>query len=768
MRLRLSTRLILGVVLIEVVMLSVLVWNSVRLISDSHAELLENSTQSETRIIANTIAPGLVANDIALVNDSLLLLQNHRTLIHLDVHDHTGKVVASLNTEKNAHKLENKTHLGLLENKFNTLETIRDETYEDALSDGIFDVVQKVELYGQHLGTLHAGYSIANVIALTNQTRLQNTSIASIEIFLSIIMAILLGLFLTKGLRQLEESAKIFGEGDLQHRVVVRGNDEISDVAHSFNKMAEHISDGQEKLKEKNKALSEQKELLEKKSSQIKLLLDSTEEGIYGVDIDGLCTFVNPACKRMLGYVNEEELIGKSIHEMIHHTHANGTAYPKEHCKVRIATLNDEPGHSDEDLHWRKDGSSFPVEWWSHPIKENNKTTGSVVTFIDIAERKSQDQQLRRSQKMDALGKLTGGIAHDYNNMLGVILGYAELLKDALTEQPELSEYIHEIQHAGERGTKLTKKLLTFSKHKPSNYQSVDINSVLQNARLMLEKTLTVRINLKFELAEDLWPVNIDLSDLEDAILNLCINAMHSIEDSGEIIFQTRNDVIGDLDARHLQIAAGEYVYLSITDTGSGMDSEIKDKIFDPFFSTKGELGTGLGLSQVYGLVKRSHGSITVHSEPKSGTRFSIYLPRLSNTKAHAPEMTTNEIGDFSGTGTILVVDDEKPLANLTSKILEKSGYRTFIATNGEEALTVMKNETIDLLFSDVIMPEMNGYQLADIVKEKYPEIKILLASGFSDAHYSEAHDEDLHDNLLQKPYTSKTLLEKVNGILGL
>jgi len=415
-----------------------------------------------------------------------------------------------------------------------------------------------------------------------------------------------------------------------------------------------------------------------------------------------------------------------------------------------------------------KDGT---VRWFYGDSVPERMDDGGVLWhgFVtDITAKKETEESLKRAQKMDALGKLTGGIAHDYNNMLGVILGYSEIIESMVHEQPELTNYIHEIQHAGERGANLTKKLLTFSRQQSSENKAVNLNILLQDSQLMLEKTMTVRISLLFELEKDLWKINLDVSDLEDAILNMSINAMHAIEGSGQIIYETRNEVINKIDAQQLQIAAGDYVLLSITDNGCGMDSETKEKIFDPFYSTKGELGTGLGLSQVYGLIQRSKGSIKIYSEPGHGSRFTIYFPRYYESGTEEKQVEEGEVINLLGNQTILVVDDEPALAKLTSHILTQQGYQVFSASSGEEALLILEKEPVDVLLSDVIMPEMDGYQLAKIVREKYPNIKIQLASGFSDDRHINMVNESLHENLLHKPYHSKKLLLRIRELLEL
>lgn len=382
-------------------------------------------------------------------------------------------------------------------------------------------------------------------------------------------------------------------------------------------------------------------------------------------------------------------------------------------------------------------------------------------------ERDLQEEKLRRSQKMDALGKLTGGIAHDYNNMLGVIMGYAELLEGMVKGQSELSMFVDEIYRAGERGSTLTKKLLSFSRQKSSDEISLDINDLLKEQQQMLEKTLTARITLTLELAEDLWKVWIDSNDLEDAVINMSINAMHAIEGNGKLKIETRNEVISETEGSLYQLEEGEYVLLTITDTGSGMDDSMIEKIFDPFYSTKGDKGTGLGLSQVYGFVERSGGSIHVYSEMGHGTRFTLYFPRYFDGERKAHEEKVNEEINLSGTETILIVDDEPALVKLSATILKQNGYHVFTAENAQQALNILEKESIDLLLSDVIMPDMDGYQLAAVVLEKYPEIKIQLASGFSDDRHLSMVDNDLHENLLHKPYHSKTLLKRIRELLG-
>ncbi len=384
---------------------------------------------------------------------------------------------------------------------------------------------------------------------------------------------------------------------------------------------------------------------------------------------------------------------------------------------------------------------------------------------MDISARLQQEEHLRRSQKMHALGKLTGGIAHDYNNMLGVIIGYSEILELELSQQPKLAEYANRILHAGERGAKLTKTLLSFSRRKSIDAKRLDINTLLREEHDMIDKALTARINLKFDLSDDLWSAYLDSSDLEDAILNISINAMHAIQDSGQITFETSNESLDETNASILHIDPGEYVLLSITDTGTGMDSSTQEMIFEPFFSTKGDKGTGLGLSQVYGFVERSGGAVKVYSEPGHGTHFALYFPRHHESEYDDKTVESNS-EYFTGNETILVVDDEPALLDLTCGILSERGYNIQKAENGMQALEKLELSLIDLLLTDVIMPDIDGYQLAAIVRQKYPSIKIQLTSGFNYSRHVEMVDETLQKNLLKKPFNAQKLLRTIKGLL--
>lgn len=531
------------------------------------------------------------------------------------------------------------------------------------------------------------------------------------------------------------------GDGDIQGMVLV-----FSDVSEQY-----HL-----------------REAANKSRRDLLAIMNNSPAVIYVKDRDSRFTFINKELENFL-QMKMQDVVGKKT----------GDIFPKEIADEMVA--NDKAvlaaGHAleSEETATHNDGL-HTYSTVKFPLFDDEGNIYAVCgVSTDITERIESEEvlsklqyQLHQAQKMDALGNLTGGIAHDYNNMLGVVLGYADLLKNSLSDhQPALAKYAHEIIRAGERGAGLTKKLLAFSRKKASREDSLNLNSLLQDEQQMLEKTLTVRIKLVFDLQENLWPVWLDDSDMEDAILNMSINAMHAIEGNGQLTIQTRNQGLKQIDAQVLGLRPDDYVLLSITDTGCGMDDAVKGKIFEPFFSTKGERGSGLGLSQVYGFVQRSGGVIKVHSERAQGSCFLLYFPRHHEDTDNESSTEASSAINFTGHERILVVDDEQALLKLTCKILEQQGFNVIAAENAKKALAILEHETVDLLITDIVMPEMDGHQLAAMVKEKYPEIKIQLASGFVDDCNMGMVDESLKQNILYKPINAQVLLQRIRELFG-
>ena len=492
----------------------------------------------------------------------------------------------------------------------------------------------------------------------------------------------------------------------------------------------------------------------------IENILDGMVEGVITINAKGIVQTFNKSAVEIFGY-QAEEIIGSNINRLMPKSHRDmHDNYMQTFAETGEANII---GIGRNLIGMRKNGESVPIRL---SIREYPDTVNGEKWYIgsctDITLQQKQEEQLQNSNKMEAIGNLTIGIAHDYNNMLNVILGFSELLQEKLNDSPALLDYINQIIHAANRGSELSKKLLSISKQKTGKETRVNISDVLQNDYNILQKSVTAHIKIKLSMAKDLWSVFCDPGGLEDAILNMTINAKHAMPEGGSINIATENTRIGSVESQVLQVISGDYIKVTISDSGVGMSKEVASHIFEPFFSTKNELGTGLGLSQVYGFIKQSKGAIKVYSEIGYGTCFSIYLPRYTGTTNEDGEINIAEIKPRTGAGNILVVDDEPAIRSLVDAILSSAGYNVLQAHNGTQALDMLAANKVDVVISDVIMPEMDGYELAHIIHHTYPNIKVQLTSGFSENRGKTVCNEQLYKKLLHKPYTSEELLNRV------
>jgi PAS domain S-box-containing protein len=489
-------------------------------------------------------------------------------------------------------------------------------------------------------------------------------------------------------------------------------------------------------------------------------IFDTSLDLILVVDRRGNFLRVSPSSLAILGYPSGE-MTNRSAQDFV---------YPDDLEHTRENMRQARRGQLERNFECRyvhKDGHPVPLAWtgiWSDPDGQ--------YFFIgrDMTERVTLEGQLRQAQKMEAVGQLTGGVAHDFNNILTVIIGMTELLSDALARNTELAPIVGAIDEAATRGAQLTQRMLAFARKQPLEARNLDLNEVAAHAVAILQRTLGEHITVKSVLAEELWQALADPSQVEDAILNLAVNARDAMPNGGQLVIETANAVLDEhYAAQNVEVTPGEYVAVSITDSGTGMPPEVLERVFEPFFTTKqvGH-GTGLGLSMVYGFVKQSRGHVKIYSEVGHGTRITVYLPRAAVAEREAPASDVSAKADVRGHETILVVEDSNAVRRVAVNILRQLGYRVREAEDGPHALVILEAPgEIDLLFTDLIMPNgIDGQELLRRARSLRPGLKALFTSGYSEQFIKGRGPTEAGVPLLSKPYRTQKLAEAVRGVL--
>ncbi|WKA26694.1 PAS domain S-box protein [Bradyrhizobium roseum] len=489
-------------------------------------------------------------------------------------------------------------------------------------------------------------------------------------------------------------------------------------------------------------------------------IFDSSNDLILVTDSKGNFIQVSPSVTAILGY-QPSDLLGHSAVEFIHPDDIEHTRR-----EMRAARLGQRK-RSFETRYINKEGRTVALNWtgtWSEPVRRH--------FFIgrDLTEKQTADAQLRHAQKMDAIGQLTGGVAHDFNNILTVITGTIGILEEAVADNPDYVTIARLIDEAAERGANLTKHLLAFARKQPLQPVELDVNALVLESAKLLRPTLGEHIEITPLLAENTWTALADPNQLTTAVLNLAINARDAMPDGGKLAIETANVVLDENYAgRHSEVAPGSYVMIAVSDTGTGIPPALVERVFEPFFTTK-EVGrgTGLGLSMVFGFVKQSGGHVKIYSEQDHGTSVKIYLPRaigLQQTAAEAAA-SANVVG---GTETILVVEDDAMVRRYVMTQVQSLGYATFEASNAFDALRIIDDvPAIDLLFTDVIMPgAMNGRKLVDEALKRRPGLKTLYTSGYTENAIVHHGRLDSGVLLLAKPYRKSELARMIRLALA-
>src|ERR1051326_4044641 len=512
-----------------------------------------------------------------------------------------------------------------------------------------------------------------------------------------------------------------------------------------------------------NAALRTTQEDLRRSELNFRSLVTNAPYGICRCDSTGKILDANPAFLELLGFTSAGEIVGQHIY----------TLYNDAEQWFDLADyLRSSAPFKGLAAEWKRKGGTTVVRVSGRSVA-NGRKEGVVFELFaeDVTERRALEQQLQQSQKMEAVGRLAGGIAHDFNNLLMVISGYSEFLLERLGAEPHLRGPAQEIASASERASSLTRQLLAFSRKQMLASRIVNLNDVASENLRMLTRMIGEDIDLVMVPSPNLWAVRADAGQIEQVIMNLAVNARDAMPSGGKLTIETSNVTLDEDYARvHGPLRPGDYVMVAISDTGNGMDQETQSHIFEPFFTTKGPKGTGLGLSTVYGIVKQSGGYIWVYSEVGRGTTFKIYLPRVASLEEPAAQVAPPR--QFQkvepGTETILLVEDEANLRYLARQYLEKQGYKVIEAADGAVAMqiAVAHEAVIHLLLTDVIMPGMNGRELAQRISAIRPNVKVLYMSGYTENVIGHNGTLDAGVRLLQKPFNLRDLKNKVREVL--
>jgi PAS domain S-box-containing protein len=614
------------------------------------------------------------------------------------------------------------------------------------------------------------GYAVPLDVKYANAREFRTSLLLVMTIvsLLSLLVVSLIVARFTKPIITLTHLSSQVATGNLDYKIDLDRKDEVGTLARSFDHMRRAIRQQITSLNHEIEERKQAEEKLQRNEENLRITLDSIGDAVIATDTSGIIVRMNPVAEKLTGWPAQDAR-GKPLTNVLHLMNAL-TREPIECPTEKVFADKKTIGLPGNTLLIARDGSEAYIADSGAPIQsDTGELLGMVLVFRDVTQERALQERLRQSHKMDAIGQLAGGVAHDFNNMLSGIMGASELLEEFLPDDPTARQFHTIITDSATRAATLTKKLLTFARRQPSESVVIDLHQVVQDAVALLKSTIDRRITIVTELTAKPSRVSGDFLQLQNVFLNLGINASHAMPKGGTLQIRTTHT---DLDentclASPFEIEPGSYIVIEVSDTGDGISPEDLPRIFEPFFTTKGPgKGTGLGLASAFGTVQQHKGSITVYNRPEGGAAFRILLPATNAPATTAP--SSAPAAEAQDGETVLVVDDEKTLRETAQIILQKLGYTVTLAEDGQQALKLYSANpsAFDVVLLDMVMPHMNGRDCFEAMQKINPDVRVILASGFAEEEDIEQMKAAGLRGFLPKPYHRADLSRQIQAAL--
>ena len=509
---------------------------------------------------------------------------------------------------------------------------------------------------------------------------------------------------------------------------------------------------------------------------RVGLILDRMNEGVFGIDSDGNCTFCNPACVRMLGYDRAEQVMHRQMRDLIHTSRMNQRPLDTGICNIRSVLRTGVECFCNDEVFTRANGTTIPVEYQCFPIVRNDAVAGAIVMFTDVTERlvserrfREQEEQLHYSQRMEAVGRLAAGVAHEYNNLIQAIMGYTQFAQRSLPADTDAFQDLDQVLSISNRAATLTHQLLDFSRQDTIRPLTIDVAKVIEDLTSLVRTCVPQSIDVRIDVRDGESILHADPGLLQQVLMNICVNALDAMDAVGTLrIASQKVSFTGESAISGPALKPGDYIQLSIADTGTGIPPKLKERIFEPFFTTKDVgKGTGMGLAMVFGVVQQHGGAVCVDSSVNEGATFHIYLPLHQEEQESEPSALPTV--SWAGRNELILIAEDEPLVRkIAVRVLEGAGYRTLTAEDGEQAVEQfsMHADDIDLLLFDVVMPNMGGKEAAATIRLIRPDISVAFCTGY-DASSAAIKNTDFQSTfVVEKPFDHNEFLKTVRAAL--